>query len=88
MNRPALLAFDVNETLLSLDPIKAKFDDVFGVGAPVGEWFTRMLHGSLVANHVDDYRCLARSESKLSLPLPRNAVWPCVGRMPRPSSQP
>jgi 2-haloacid dehalogenase len=56
MNRPALLAFDVNETLLSLDPIKAKFDDVFGIGAPVGEWFARMLHGSLVANHVDEYR--------------------------------
>jgi 2-haloacid dehalogenase len=56
MSRPALLAFDVNETLLSLDPIKAKFDDVFGIGAPVGEWFARMLHGSLVANHVDEYR--------------------------------
>jgi 2-haloacid dehalogenase len=56
MNRPALLAFDVNETLLSLDPIKTKFDAVFGIGAPVGEWFVRMLHGSLVANHVDDYR--------------------------------
>jgi len=56
MSRPALLAFDVNETLLSLDPIKAKFDDAFGIGAPVGEWFARMLHGSLVANHLDQYR--------------------------------
>lgn len=56
MRRPALLAFDVNETLLSLDPIKAMFDDTFGIGAPVGEWFARMLHGSLVSNHLDDYR--------------------------------
>ncbi|MFV1960586.1 MAG: haloacid dehalogenase type II [Acidimicrobiia bacterium] len=59
MSRPALLAFDVNETLLSLAPIKAKFDDAFGIGAPVGEWFARMLHGSLVANHVGDYRSFA-----------------------------
>lgn len=56
MARPALLAFDVNETLLSLDPIRAKLDEAFGIGAPVGEWFARMLHGSLVANHVGLYR--------------------------------
>jgi 2-haloacid dehalogenase len=59
MSRPALLAFDVNETLLSLAPIKARFEETFGVGAPVGEWFSRMLHGSLVANHVGDYRSFA-----------------------------
>ncbi len=59
MSRPALLAFDVNETLLSLAPIKARFEEAFGVGAPVGEWFSRMLHGSLVANHVGDYRSFA-----------------------------
>ena len=59
MNRPALLAFDVNETLLSLAPIKVKFDDAFGTGSPIGEWFARMLHGSLVANHVGDYRPFA-----------------------------
>ena len=59
MSRPALLAFDVNETLLSLAPIKARFEETFGVGAPAGEWFSRMLHGSLVANHVGDYRSFA-----------------------------
>ena len=59
MSRPALLAFDVNETLLSLAPIKARFEEAFGIGAPVGEWFSRMLHGSLVANHVGDYRSFA-----------------------------
>ena len=56
MTQPALLAFDVNETLLSLDPIKTRLEEAFGVGAPVGEWFARMLHGSLVANHVGLYR--------------------------------
>lgn len=56
MSKPALIAFDVNETLLSLDPIKVKLEQAFGIGAPVGEWFARMLHGSLVANHVNQHR--------------------------------
>lgn len=56
MTKPQLLAFDVNETLLSLDPIKDRMEEVFGAGPPVGEWFARMLHGSLVANHVGQYR--------------------------------
>lgn len=53
---PPLIAFDVNETLLSLAPIKARLEGLFGVDPPVGEWFARMLHGSLVANHIDNYR--------------------------------
>lgn len=36
--------------------MSAKLEDAFGIGPPVGEWFARMLHGSLVANHVDAYR--------------------------------
>ena len=56
VERPSLLAFDVNETLLSLAPIKAAMDDLLGAGAPVGEWFARMLHGSLVANETETYR--------------------------------
>lgn len=54
--RPELLVFDVNETLLDLSPLKIDFEDVFGKTAPMGEWFARMLHGSLVSNHLDDYR--------------------------------
>jgi 2-haloacid dehalogenase len=56
MAKPELIAFDVNETLLSLAPLKGRFDEVFGEGAPIGEWFARLLHGSLVANHTDSYR--------------------------------
>lgn len=59
MGKPALIAFDVNETLLSLDPIRVKLEQAFGIGPPVGEWFARMLHGSLVANHVSQYRSFA-----------------------------
>lgn len=54
--KPELLVFDVNETLLDLSPLKVDFEDVFGNSAAMGEWFARMLHGSLVANQLDDYR--------------------------------
>lgn len=56
MSRPITLVFDVNETLLSLNPIKVKLEEVFGADPPAGEWFARMLHGSVVANHLDSYR--------------------------------
>lgn len=54
MDRPQLLAFDVNETLLDLAPLLRRVDDA--VGAPAGEWLVRTLHGSLVANEVGWYR--------------------------------
>ncbi|MGH8951064.1 MAG: haloacid dehalogenase type II [Acidimicrobiia bacterium] len=54
--KPELLVFDVNETLLDLSPLKLDFEDVFGNPAPMGEWFARMLHGSLVSNQLGDYR--------------------------------
>lgn len=54
--RPELLIFDVNETLLDLRALRPGFVEVFGSSDPMGEWFARMLHGSLVANHVGNYR--------------------------------
>jgi 2-haloacid dehalogenase len=54
--KPEHLVFDVNETLLDLSPLKIDFEDLFGKAAPIGEWFARMLHGSLVANQLDEYR--------------------------------
>ncbi|MFZ0013010.1 MAG: haloacid dehalogenase type II [Acidimicrobiia bacterium] len=56
MTAPSLIAFDVNETLLSLDPIKSSLEGIFGSDPPVGEWFARLLHGSLIANTLDQYR--------------------------------
>ncbi len=56
MSRPQVLVFDVNETLLDLRPLATHFADLFGSPEPVGEWFARMLHGSLVANELDSYR--------------------------------
>lgn len=54
--RPVVLVFDVNETLLDLAPLRSHFDEIFGTPAPIGEWFARLLHGSLVANHLNAYR--------------------------------
>jgi 2-haloacid dehalogenase len=54
--RPELLVFDVNETLLDMSPLRMDFEDVFGSGDAMGEWFARLLHGSLVANQLDEYR--------------------------------
>lgn len=54
--RPSVVVFDVNETLLDLAPLAVDFEDVFGSPAPMGEWFARMLHGSLLSNLLDDYR--------------------------------
>ena len=56
MAAPRLIAFDVNETLLSLDPIRASLESLFGADPPTGEWFARLLHGSLIANALNQYR--------------------------------
>jgi 2-haloacid dehalogenase len=53
---PQVLVFDVNETLLDMSPLRTYFARVFGSPEPLGEWFVRLLHGSLVANHTNRYR--------------------------------
>lgn len=54
--RPDIVVFDVNETLLSLSRLRPGFAEVFGTADLIGEWFARMLHGSVVSNELDDYR--------------------------------
>jgi 2-haloacid dehalogenase len=54
--RPEVLVFDVNETLLDLSALRPSFEAALGTSEPMGEWFARMLHGSLVANHLGKYR--------------------------------
>lgn len=50
-----VLVFDVMETLLDLGPVREQFVRVFGDPRPMGEWFARLLHGSLVATVADTY---------------------------------
>ncbi|MGH8912377.1 MAG: haloacid dehalogenase type II, partial [Acidimicrobiia bacterium] len=54
--RPGIIVFDVNETLLDLAALRPRFEAALGTIEPMGEWFARMLHGSLVANHTLRYR--------------------------------
>lgn len=57
--RPSIIVFDVNETLLSLTSLRDPFTQALGSADLLGEWFARMLHGSLVANTLDDHRSFA-----------------------------
>jgi 2-haloacid dehalogenase len=50
-----VLVFDVNETLLDLAALREPFSRAFGDPASMGEWFVRLLHGSLVATLTDTY---------------------------------
>ena len=58
-DRPDIVVFDVNETLLSLGSLQTAFASLFGDATLMGEWFARMLHGTLVSNELDDYRSFA-----------------------------
>jgi 2-haloacid dehalogenase len=76
MGGPRLIAFDVNETLLGLDPIRANFERLFGADPPIGEWFARLLHGSLVANTLDEFRPFGEigAESLINLAARRGVL--------------
>jgi 2-haloacid dehalogenase len=53
---PSVLLFDVNETLLDVAALRPGIAAAVGGKDVMGEWFARLLHGSLVANHLGRYR--------------------------------
>ena len=55
----SVLVFDVNETLLDLAALREPFARALGDATPIGEWFARLLHGSLVATVTDSYEDFA-----------------------------
>lgn len=55
-----LIAFDVNETLLDVSAMAGPFRETMGADVTVGEWFARLLHRSLLANHLDAHRSFAQ----------------------------
>ena len=88
-----VIVFDVIETLLDLRPLQEPFVRVFGDPAPVGEWFARLLHGSLVATVTNTYedfgtigqRALDVVASRRDRDLSdddRAAILGTVGRLP------
>ena len=50
-----VLAFDVNETLLDLSPLDARFERHLGDGALRAQWFAQMLQLSFVGAITDQY---------------------------------
>ncbi len=56
MKRPLVLIFDVNDTLLDLTPLSSLLAEEFGSPPPIGEWFAKLLHGSVVSNYTGNYR--------------------------------
>jgi 2-haloacid dehalogenase len=51
----AVIAFDVNETLLDLSPLDTVFDDLLGSAALRGQWFAQMLQLSFVGGLTGEY---------------------------------
>lgn len=51
-----VVVFDVNETLLDVAAIEPALAEATGSRITVGEWFSRLLHRSLVANELDRYQ--------------------------------
>ncbi len=55
MQKPGLLIFDVNETLLSMKPLKEKVNTLLGTEQGFKIWFGMMLQYSLVDTVIKDY---------------------------------
>ena len=51
-----MAVFDVNETLLDLSALAPAFQAAVGTEVSMGEWFGRLLHRSLVSNHLGQYQ--------------------------------
>jgi 2-haloacid dehalogenase len=50
-----VIVFDVNETLLDLKNLRPHFERLFGDQAVIQQWFSLLLHSSLVSTLGDDY---------------------------------
>jgi 2-haloacid dehalogenase len=53
--KPKVLVFDVNQTMLDLNALRPHFVRVFGDGKALDEWFSLLLHYSLVVTVADAY---------------------------------
>jgi 2-haloacid dehalogenase len=53
--KPKVLVFDVNQTMLDLNALRPQFARVFGDGKVLDEWFSLLLHYSLVVTVADAY---------------------------------
>jgi 2-haloacid dehalogenase len=73
MNRPKMLFFDVNETLLDLNAMRTVIGDALGSRPDLLPlWFTTMLHNSLVVTLADQYKDFGELGVAALLMLARN----------------
>ena len=85
----AVIAFDVNETLLDLRALDDVFEDVFGSAAVRGQWFGQMLQlsfvGGLTGRYVDfttaQQASLRMVAERLGRPVTTEQVSDVVERM-------
>jgi len=85
----AVIAFDVNETLLDLRALDGVFEEVFGSAAVRGQWFAQMLQlsfvGGLTGQYVDfstaQQASLRMVAERLGRPVTTEQVSDVVGRM-------
>ena len=62
--RPRVLAFDLNQTLIDFGAARPAFAQLFGDGKALDDWFTLLLHASLVVTLTGsyvDFRTLGRA---------------------------
>jgi 2-haloacid dehalogenase len=53
--RPTVLVFDVNQTLLDTEALRPSFQQAFGEGAVLDQWFALLLQYSMVVTLADRY---------------------------------
>ena len=53
--RPAVVAFDVIETLMSLEPLRARLTDIGQPAALLEAWYTRTLRDGMALSATGDY---------------------------------
>lgn len=66
--KPKLIVFDVNETLLDLNPLKSKVNQALGNHEAFDVWFSMLLHYSLVetvTNTYSDFSSIANATFKM-----------------------
>ncbi len=73
MNRPKVIFFDINETLLNLEPLKNSVVNKLGGSKELGNlWFTMMLQYSLVTTVGDQYFDFGKIGSATLMMVARN----------------
>jgi 2-haloacid dehalogenase len=54
-DRPAVLVFDVNETLIDIETLRPHFERIFGAGDVLREWFNQLVMYSMTATLSGSY---------------------------------